>query len=203
MKVIKNKNIILSIVILFCLACLYYGAKQTYTSYESSVDTNVSNNISQIHLRINGEEIGENTILDNRVILDNVTWISTHTREGKISPGSVGSFQFELDPTGSEVAILYELQFVDKVVDDDKILNFGNIVCDGTLVRTGVDTYSGIITLNQINNLQKVHINVGFTFDGNHDIEGFREDNQAYEEFFEINVKVYQYLGETLVPYTE
>ena len=121
----------------------------------------------------------------------------------EISVKDYGKIQLELDPTGSEVAILYELQFVDKVVDDDKILNFGNIVSDDTLIQTAADTYSGIITLNQIQSLQKIHINVGFSFDASHDIEGFREDNQAYDDFFEIHVKVYQYLGETLVPYTE
>lgn len=203
MKWIKNNSIILSIVLLLCLGCLYFGAKHTYTAYESSVSTNASNDISGIHLRINGEEIHQNSILNNRVILDNVTWISTHTRANKISPGSTGSFQLELDPSGSEVAILYELQFVDKVVDDDKILTFGNIVSDDTLVQTAADTYSGIISLSQIENNQRIHISVGFAFDASQDIEGFREDNQAYDDFFEINVKVYQYLGETLVPYTE
>ena len=203
MKDIKGKNILLFLFLLLCLGSLYYGAKQTYTAYESSVDSRVANDISDIHLRINGEEIRQNGVLNNRVILDNVTWVSTHTRAEKISPGSTGSFQLELDPTGSEVAILYELQFVDKVVDDDKILNFGNIVSDDTLIQTAADTYSGIITLNQIQSLQKIHINVGFSFDASHDIEGFREDNQAYDDFFEIHVKVYQYLGETLVPYTE
>jgi len=202
MKEIFDKKLFLIFLAIFGIVFLYYGAKATYTAYESNVTGKTSNMVSQIHLRINGEELGTDDLLDNRVILDNVTWTSTHTRQGKMSPGSTGNFQFELDPTGSEVAILYEMQLVDKVVDDTKILTFNNIVSDRTLVRTGVDTYSGIIPLSSIENGEKTHITVDFIFDDTEDMEGITEDNQVYEDFFEIRFHALQYQGEALVPYT-
>ena len=202
MKDVLGKKIFLIIMGLVAIAFLYFTGKATYTAYESFVSGSVDNQVSQIHLSINGYEVGVDDIVDNRIILDNITWTNTHTRTGKMSPGSTGTFQFELDPTGSEVAVLYELQFVDKVTDDDKILTFNSITSDQTLVRTDSDTYSGIITLSDIQSDVKTHITVSFLFDGDEDIEGYTTDNQIYEEFFEIHFHALQYQGETLVPYT-
>ena len=141
--------------------------------------------------------------LNNQIILDNTTWVSTHTREAKLSPGSTGTISLEVDPAGSEVAVLYEFRFVDKVIDEDKLLNFSNITSDDdTFIRTGVDTYSGIISLTDIANGKKIHISVGFYFDYLTDIEGITEDNQAYDDLFEIHFHGLQYQGETLTPYS-
>lgn len=202
MKAVLNKKNFLILIAIFSMLFLYFCARATYTAYESNVLGSARTNVSGIHLTINGEELGTDALLDNRIILDNITWTNTHTREGKMSPGSTGTFTFELDPTGSEVAILYEIQFVDKVMDDDKILTFNNITSDQNLVRTGVDTYSGIISLDDAEDSVKTHITVNFSFDGSDDIEGFDQDDQVYEDFFEINFHALQYRGEALVPYT-
>ena len=153
-------------------------------------------------LDLDGKELGTDEVIDDQIILDTITWTSTHTREGKISPGSTGYFTFELDPTGSEVAILYEIEFVDKVMDDDKIITFTNISSDHTLTRTAASTYSGIITLNDINNSDKTLITVSFEFDGDEDIVGDAIPNQVYEDLFEVNFHAVQYQGETLTAYT-
>lgn len=197
------KKIVVIIGLLICVIFLYFGAKGTYTSYETNTASRVENNISDIHLKINGEEVGTDAVLDSSIILDNISWTNTHTREKKISPGSTGSFQFDLDPTGSEVAILYELQFVDKIIDEDKILTFDNITCDHTLIKTDKDIYSGIISLDDIDNNEVIHVNVNFYFDSSTDIEGYSTDNQVYEEFFEIHFHALQYKGEDLIPYSE
>ena len=203
MKALLGNKTLLIILFLVLLVFLYVGAKGTYTAYESNVSGNVGNKVSQIHFAINGEELGTDAVLDNRVILENVTWTSNHTREGKMSPGSTGNFQFELDPTGSEVAILYELKLIDKVVDADKILTFTNISSDRTLTRTAIDTYSGIFTLSDIENHAMGHVTIYFSFDDTEDFEGFTDDDQTYEDFFEIEFRALQYQGEVLVPYSE
>lgn len=196
----KKGTIIL--ILLICFVFLYFGAKGTYTAYETNTQSRAEANISDIHLTINGEEVGTDEVLDDSIILDNISWTNTHTRNLKISPGSTGSFTFDLDPSGSEVAILYELQFVDKIIDGDKILTFSNITCDHTLVQTDEDVYSGIITMADINNEDVIHVTVNFYFDSTTDIEGYSTDNQIYEEFFEIHFHAIQYRGETLVPYS-
>ena len=199
-KIVNKKNLIILIFILV-VAFLYFGGVSTYNSYESNIDARVSNDVSGIHFFINGHEIDTANSL-NPYVLENVTWTNTHTRALKISPGSQGEFSFNLTATGSEVAILYEIQFVDKVIDGDKILTFQNVTSNRTLVRTDEDTYSGIFSLQDIQNNASITIHVDFLFDASIDIEGYTEDSQIYEEFFEINFHVLQYKGETLVPYT-
>ena len=193
----ERKHIIIMLVIL--IACvLYLGAKVTYTTYESFINGLTSTKTAGIHLKVNGIDLAESdTVLDNNVILDNITWTNTHTREGKLSPGSSGTINLELDPTGSEVAILYEFQFIDKLIDEDKLLNFENITCDHTLVQTSEDTYSGILNLNQAMSGEKVNLSVDFYFDYLTDIEGITEDNQVLDDFFEIHFHALQYQGES------
>ena len=197
-----NQRIKYVLCFLLILCFLYYVGKSTYTSFESLISGSATNKTAGIVLKINGENvINANDVLSGNLILDNVTWTSTHTRAEKISPGSTGTISMELDPTGSEVAILYEFQFVDKVIDDDKLLTFGMITCDGQFVRTDVDTYSGIIPLSDVLSGRKIHITVGFYFDVATDIEGISEDNGDLDDLFEIHFHAIQYNGETIVPY--
>ncbi len=197
----KDKNVVFAIIVLI-LCILYLGAKVTYTSFESLIEGKATTKTAGIHLKVNGYDLATSTdVLDNNVILDNITWTNTHTREGKLSPGSSGTIDLELDPTGSEVAILYEFQFIDKVIDEDKLLNFENMVCDHTLVQTAADTYSGILPLSSVLNGEKVNLSIDFYFDYLTDIEGISEDNQVLDDFFEIHFHAIQYQGETLVPY--
>ena len=201
-RIKEKRNIFIAIIILV-LCFLYLGAKVTYTSFESLIEGRASVKTAGIHLLVNGYDVTDvNSVLSSNVILDNITWVSTHTREGKLSPGSTGTIDLELDPSNSEVAILYEFQFIDKMIDDDKLINFGNIVSDHTLVRTAEDTYSGIFTLSEIENGEKVHLDVDFYFDYITDIEGITEDNQVLDDLFEIHLHAVQYQGEELVPYT-
>ncbi len=200
----QKKKLFPFVVILVLVGCfLYLGAKGTYTSFESEIDGNVSASVAGIQLKINGVDVVGNNdgTLDNRIILDNTTWVSTHTREEKISPGSSGTIDLTLDPSGSEVAILYEFRFVDKKIDDDKLLTFSTITSDDTFTRTGVDTYTGVFTMSDIDNHKTVHISADFFFDYLTDIEGITEDNQVLDDLFEIHFHAIQYNGETITEY--
>ncbi len=198
------KNIVFVLLLILGACFLYWGSKITYTSYESMIEGSASSHTAGIKIKINGVNVLDSSaVLDDRIILDNTTWVSTHTRAGKLSPGSRGTIDLQLDPTGSEVAILYEFQFVDKVIDEDKLINFDSITCDDTgFTRTAVDTYSGILTMNDVMDGKKVNISVDFYFDYLTDIEGITEDNQTLDDLFEIHFHAIQYNGETLVPYS-
>ena len=200
----KHKKYLIIFIVLVVCCFLYLGAKATYTSYESVVDGNAKTDIAKIKLKVNGIDVVSNNdgTLNNNVILNNITWDSTHTREGKLSPGSHGTIDLELDATGSEVAILYEFRFIDKLIDEDKLLTFSNITSSNNITRTAVDTYTGVLTLDDINNGVKPIVSVDFFFDYLDDIEGITEDNQVLDDLFEIHLHVLQYRGETITEYT-
>ena len=200
----NSKKIIFLFLLIVSVCFLYLGSRSTYTAYESEIQGTANSRTAGIQLKINGFDVmSGDSSLDNRILLDNTTWVSTHTREEKISPGSSGTIDLELDPTGSDVAILYEFQFVDKVIDEDKLLNFGTITSDDTsFIRTGIDTYSGILPLADVLAGNTVTVSDDFYFDYLTDIEGITEDNQTFDDLFEIHFHALQYQGETLVPYT-
>ena len=202
-----NKRKYYVIVIVIIGACfLYLGSKATFTLLESNVDANVSTSVAGIKLRINGVDAVtySDGTLDNQIILHNTTWESTHIRSSKIGPGSTGTIDLTLDPTGSEVAILYEFRFVDKNIDGDKLLTFTSINSDNsTITRTSVDTYTGVISLDDINNSRTVHLTASFLFDYLTDTEGITEDNQVLDDLFEIHFHAIQYNGETITPYVD
>jgi len=200
-KFLSFKHIYLSILFL-CLA--YIGSKFTFSLYESYLDTDINGNVSDIKLKINNVNIVNNTGDISEVVITDITWTAvSHTRAGKISPGATGTFNLRLDPHGSQVAILYKFTFVDKTIDPDKILTFTDIrASNGTVVRTGVNEYSGIITLADINNSQTIALSIDFEYVDEEDMEPFTEDTGNLDDFFTINFDALQYNGETLVPYT-
>lgn len=204
MKLIGNSKVLFVLIIVLSVSFLYFYGRGTYTSYESSIDSNAVAKISDIKLKINGRDVTDNSeILDSKFFMDNIEWNSTHTRDDKISPGSSGVFQLELDPSGSEVAILFDFEFIDKLIDNDKYLNFGDITSQDNIVRTDIDTYSGIITLDDIKAGKKINFNIEFYFDWLEDIEGIENDSQTFEDLFEIVFHAVQYRGEELIAYKE
>ena len=200
-KFLSFKNVYI-IILLLCLA--YIGTKFTFSLYESNLDTDVSGNISDIKLKINNVNIVNNTGDISEVVVTDITWTSTsHTRVGKISPGATGTFNLRLDPYGSQVAILYRFTFIDKTIDSNKILTFTDIrASNGNVIRTGVNEYSGIISLADINNSQTITLNIDIEYTDEEDMEPFTEDSENLDDFFTINFEALQYNGETLIPYT-
>lgn len=201
MNKISNKKFIFLFLIVCLLCFLYLGSRGTLASYESELEDEINTTVAGIKILINDKDVTSGE-MDTNIILDNITWENTHTREGKISPGSNGVIHLNVNPTGSEVAIMYEFQFVDKTSDDSKLINFGTITSDIALTRTGVDTYTGIFTLDDLEKLKKNNISIEFYFDDSEDIEGITEDNQVLDDLFEIHFHAVQYNGEAIIPYT-
>lgn len=191
-------------IIVFLVCILYLFGKITYSFYESRVNDRVEADVADFTILINGTDVSETDgVLDSGVILDNISWATDHTREDMISPGSSGVIELEMDPTQSEVAILYEFQLIDKNIDSTKLVEFESVSSDSDVIKTAADTYSGIITLADINNQVKPVINIAFNFDYEDDIEIDDDESQTLDNLFEIHFHAVQYRGEQLVPYSE
>ena len=202
MKSSKLKIIIFSFTVIICFAFLYYNSISSYSSYESSIDGNVDSKVSGIKLNINGQDVILNS--ENGVLLDNIILNSSaHTRPGTISPGADGNISFTLDPSGSGVAILYDFTIIDKQSDKNKLLTCtGFKSSNGNLIRTGENTYTGLITLDDINKNKVIDLSLGFIFD-DEEVEGITSDDAPLENFISISFHAVQYNGEEIVPYSE
>lgn len=195
----NNKKIFLIVIFVLCSFVLYYGTKYTYTSYESAVDAKVNSKVAGINVSINGQNIVKENL--DSVKIDNINFTSIHTREGKVSPGSTGTFDITLDPTGSDVAFRYDFELIDKNADSDKLLTFNGFTSNNAnLIKTASNTYTGIVTLDDINNNKVINIIASFSFNDD-DTTAISEDNGNLDDFFEIRFHAIQYNGEEITTY--
>ncbi len=192
-----------AIMILFVIACFFYlSSKITYTSYESETQAHFDVEVTDLKLALNGVDVLHTASpLDSSVLTDHITWNSSHVRTGKVAPGTSGSFSIELDPTGSQVAFMFDFEFVTDNLPEGMTITYSNIHSDREIVQTDEFVYSGILTLADIDAGAKVTIFVDFLIDYDEDVEVEDFTPEQIEGLFEINFHAIQYRGEELVPY--
>ena len=133
-----------------------------------------------------------------------------HVKNGKIAPGLNGDFTIEINPTNTSVAVRYDITLNKEELTNAsfKINNISKVGDTGDLIRTGEDTYTGIISLNDINNNKKSRINVEFEWEDLNTDEANEADRvtgSQYNETMKIPIKIHviQYLNEEIVEYVE
>ena len=196
----KNRVKKIMIICILLLCCIFLITKVTYSSYESNTSGDVTGNIAGWNIKVN-DVIVSNEV-DKVVDIDDVTWNASHTRSGKLAPGSTGTFNIKLDFSGTDVAVRFDLEVIDKNIDSDKILTLTDIdTVDVTLTRTGVSTYTGIVDVDDIDTtIVNIALDLSWVNNDNvnDDISGEFDNSQ----FLEVNFKATQYGGETINTYT-
>lgn len=202
----KSKMTVISIFLL-CILSLYMFAYKTYTALESSVGSITELGIATWNITVNEKNIS--TTLDNKITLEDITWDTARTKEGKISPGSVGTLDVAIDPNDTEVAVRFDLTVKDHQTDEDIVLTITKFLMkeeNTVLTRTGEHTYTGIFTLDQIQNQEVKTIQFEFTWindEANNERDSEIGMGLVEGNFIEIHLVATQYLGEEIVPYTE
>lgn len=203
-KGIKRKVHCFFVFFLVVVCLLYLTSKTTYTSYESSLDGTIDSPIAGWNILIDGKNIS-NVVSTDSLKIEAITWDTSNVREGKVAPGSVGDMIITIDPTGTDVAIYYELEVIDKSVDPDKLLLVTSIVFGtGTeLVKINENTYAGILTLDDIDSGKKPRIDVKVLWDGTEDMVYDPEVVGNLDSYLVMNFTAKQYMGEeVLTAYT-
>ena len=194
---------LITILILLCIAFL--KSRVTYTSYESSINGNVSSPIASWRISIDGKDIS--TLSTDSLTIDSINWSTNNVREGKVAPGSVGDMKIVIDPTGTDVAIYFELEIIDKSVDESKFLKVTNISITNTdieLRRIAVNKYAGILTLDDISSGDKPVVDIDVIWESVEEVEYNTGVNDNLDAFLVFNFNAKQYSGEELpAEYTE
>lgn len=202
----KNKrNFIQCVIVVFCiiLCFLYLKSKATYSSYESVVDGNIDSSIASWNIKIDNESI---TTLDmnKSVGINDIKWDTTNVREGKVAPGSSGVMNINIDASETDVAVKYEMEIIDKVVDNTKFFTVTDIFSTNTnLIKTGLNKYVGILSIDDIENGIKPNIQIDMEWKTTEEIVYKDENADDLESFIVINFVASQYNGEEIVPYVE
>ena len=157
--------------------------------------------VAKWNVLINGTDIksGDNFIVDT-VNIDS----SDNVLGGKIAPGTKGYFDIVINPTDTETSILYSITFDFSQVVGSITIDKIEELTSGNLIRTGENTYSKIITLEEIEN--KVINTIRVYIKWNNIEENNEEDSKIgtiKDNFISIpvSVSVIQYLGEPVEEY--
>ena len=206
---------LLTILLLIMLIISFFQITNMYALYKEKLQGEYSNLLGVWSIKVNGIDIssgGEN--LTFSMTEDNLTYIdSQFTKSGKIAPGGQAYFEIAIDPTNTDVSILYTLniKFDDVTSAKMKLLKVENYFKkDGeteqitnTDVKTELDLHQhqAIIPIAKINEKYLNYIRIYFEWENVEannatDSELGQTENAKISIPLEINFK--QYTGEVI-----
>ena len=201
---VKKVIHVLIIVILILLCFWFLSSRATYTAYESEVNADIQSPVAGWKISIDGQDIST-TNSSTGITIKDVTWSSSGTAENKLAPGSTGTMNLVIDPSGTDVAIYYEVEIIDRNVDESKFLKVNNVTISNTsLTKIDVSKYAGILSLAEIKSGLKPTITLDIVWDSEEDIVYDEEAASDLDSFIVVNFFAKQYSGEEiLTTYTE
>ncbi len=199
-----NKKVKLLLSILFLIVFVYtvYNIYETYALLETDEIVTNDFNTANWNILINDTLLGEgsSTFLVDKIKIDDNSFV----KENKLAPGTSGYFDISIDPSSTDVSIRYDVSFdFSKVPQGIDIVSIKE-TSGSSLIKTGENTYTNVITLNEIKENKKNNIRVNVVW--NNIEENSVEDSMIgliYNNKLDIpvTVMVTQYLGEEIKEY--
>lgn len=190
-----------------------YQIATSYAKYTAEADATVEKQAGAWVIKINDDDISNSNAQTTFDIDELVFPENEFVVDGKLAPASSGYFDVVIDPTGSSVAVRFDVTLDVSELNDYDAINFtaayrvinGQEVSQG-MVRTGSHTYSGVISLADVEDevASTMRFYIGWEEEG--DDEGDEEDTHIgnikdLSASLPVNVVVTQYSGETLEEY--
>lgn len=199
----NNMKRVLLLISLLMLFFTIYLTMDTYALFESNKNYDVSSDIAKFVIKVNGSEAKtEEFVVDSIAYYEN-----EYVIDNKIAPLVDGYFDIVIDAEEVEVSLRYDIEF------DFSSLSIPGLVISSitelggnTLVLTDKDTYSGVITLADMDSstVNTVRVSISWQNDeANNEVDsswGMVADKVIS---IPVNVKLTQYLGEELSVYVE
>lgn len=124
-----------------------------------------------------------------------------HVKTGKLAPGLSGSFEIEISPEDTNVSIRYDITLNEEELGDTnlKIKSVQEVENNVELIKTGENTYTGLIPLEDINNGIKHKIRMEIMWEDNEEnSENDTEIGKNHQLQIPIIFHAIQYLGEEI-----
>lgn len=201
----KSKTkIILYIIFVVSAFFLISVVSETFAVFETAANATANLSLGNWVIRLNSIDISSGQTISFSI--NSFTYSdSSHIANGFIAPGRTGYFDIIIDPTGTDVAVRYDITL-------DLQGNYGNNITysvlnnSGSMIQTAANTYSGIIDLEDVENgdTATLRIVVGWanntTYNANDTNLGLMRNASIS---IPAEITVVQYLGETITPYQE
>ena len=153
------------------------------------------------------QQLGAVTTFD----IDSLTYpASSYVAPNKIAPGASGYFEIEIDPTGTSVAVRYDvtldttgLNALDEIEFSSakKVVNGSEVT--GGIVKSAANTYSGTISLSDVQSGTPTVLRFYITWENKGTDAGDEDDSalglvEQQDIGLPVSVVVSQYSGETI-----
>lgn len=197
----KKKMIIVLFLILLTIfvVCAIIYTYATFTS-EFSGDMKVDNATWKIV--VNNTDISSPTVKSFTIDALNVDE-SQGVEPGKLAPGLNGNFNILIDPSDTDVSIKFDIKLDTQYIDDANIEIVSVIETNNNkeLINTDKNEYTGTILLDDIKKgtTDNIQVNVKWEDNDLNDIEIGKKPNNQIK--IPVEIKVSQYLGETIEEY--
>jgi hypothetical protein len=197
------KNKIIYIVCAIMIFISIYEIKNTYGLFESKKEIDIDKSVAKWNIYINDNNLNTTETFT----IDNFTFQETDTvAKDKIAPGILGWFDILIDARDTQVSIIYEITFDFTSLPSNITVEKIEEINGREIIKTGPNTYSNYITLEDINNNLKDTIRVHIKW--NNDEENNENDtnigiikNNSIK--IPVSITVSQYLNDTIEPYNE
>ena len=202
-KEIKSKKIyfVYILILLIVIICII----QIFAVFQSEVEGSITLEKGVWQIKVNGTDIS--TGANKEFTVDNIEIQNNeHVKPGNLAPGLSGIFNISINPENTDVSIRYDVSLNEENLTNKNITiksitetNQGN-----TLIKTGENVYTGIITLEEIQ--QNVQNNIEVEIEWIDSEENNEEDiNMGTQEDYMLEIPVVvhvtQYLGEEIKAY--
>lgn len=195
------KSIILILLVLM-IAFSIYKIVKTYAVFYSEKNAQIEGNIAKWKIKVNNTSVAGKSV-QNFVIENLMVQTSENVLEGKFAPTLNGTFDIEICPEDTQVSIRYDivLDLTSLEETEIKLASIEETLHSKELIRTGENTYTGIILLSDINNNYKDNIKLAFDWE-NDETKNNKDTSLGivYNKILQVPIQVHftQYLGETI-----
>lgn len=199
---------------LIMLLITLYQINSTYAKYFTEANGIVEETIGAWVVKVNNTNIATEADVENFTI-NALTYNSNdYVLSGKIAPGLLGYFDVTIDATQASVAVRYDVTIDFSKLNLSDSIKFSKLVrvvdaveSEDGITKTGESTYSGIVSLDDINagKTNTIRVYLGWEDDGtgtNDEADSVLGTTKDIQVSIPVQVKASQYLGEEIVPYT-
>ncbi len=199
MKKNKTKKILWVTAVFFAFIALILIINESYALLQTISSGNAEVKTGSWTIKLNEKNISNGiteTFTLNNIIYDES---NENIENGYIAPGKSGYFDIVLDPSGTDVAISYEINVrLDECAYPDNIkLSVENTSTDGEVEVIG-NTFKGLISLNDIKSNKTITLKLTLIWENN---EEFNESDtnlgtiEANKLKIPITITLNQYQG--------
>lgn len=177
MKTKKTKRLLWATAIFFVFITIIIITNESYALLETISSGNAEVNTGGWTIKLNEKNISSG--VTERFTLNNITYDNSNTNidEKYIAPGKSGYFDIILDPTGTEVAISYEIKVNLEDTNYPSNIEFSvEELNSSSNITSENNTFTGVISLEEVTKSKTITLRLHLNWEND---EQFNEEDTS------------------------